>query len=144
MKTCLNCQKEFGYKREAAKFCSDKCRVTYNRANPKERVTKTQMQALYNLMMDKLGQIEFAPSQAVYDAPKLPANFKADEPLSFDRLKQEQVGKGQLPTFQQIMNKIPDLLFADERDEMIHKVRTYTHLTDKQQELLILNLQAQR
>lgn len=57
MKACLNCQKEFEYKRAAAKFCSDKCRVAYNRKHPKEGVTKLQMQVLYNSILDAVNQI---------------------------------------------------------------------------------------
>lgn len=52
MKQCLNCKTEFDYKRDTAKFCSDKCRAAWNRANPDRAVTKFQMQALYNEMIE--------------------------------------------------------------------------------------------
>lgn len=52
MKQCLNCHTEFEYKRESAKFCSDKCRATYNRAHPKQLVTPIQMQVLYNEILE--------------------------------------------------------------------------------------------
>lgn len=62
------------------------------------------MQALYNTMMEKLGKIEFASPQMAYDGPKLPANFKGDEPLSFDKLKQEVVEKGSYDGFVQALH----------------------------------------
>jgi hypothetical protein len=52
MKICLNCQKEYQNKREASKYCSDKCRVAYNRKHPQNSVSKTQVQVLYNEMLE--------------------------------------------------------------------------------------------
>ena len=70
---CLNCQKEFEPKRkDTAKFCSATCRVQYNRVNPKDKVTKVQMQVLYNTMMERLGQIEYKEiTEASYGGKKL-------------------------------------------------------------------------
>lgn len=65
MKACLNCQKEFEHKREAAKYCSDKCRVMYNRRFPKDWVSKTQVQVLYNEMLEmaaNLKGVSFKPT----------------------------------------------------------------------------------
>jgi hypothetical protein len=46
---CLYCEEEFEPKRETAKYCSDSCRVMYNRKYGKKNVvTKFQMQTLYN------------------------------------------------------------------------------------------------
>ena len=61
MKQCLNCQKEFEYKREAAKFCSNKCRAAYNRAHPEQQVTKLQLQALYNEMIELAKRMQAGP-----------------------------------------------------------------------------------
>jgi hypothetical protein len=36
MKECLFCKKDFNPKKVHAKFCSDKCRVYYNRISPKK------------------------------------------------------------------------------------------------------------
>jgi hypothetical protein len=69
MKTCLNCQKEYQHKREASKFCSDRCRVAYNRKHPKQTVSPVQMQVLYNSMLELVGKIG-APSENVHVAPK--------------------------------------------------------------------------
>jgi predicted nucleic acid-binding Zn ribbon protein len=64
MKACLNCQKEYQNKREASKFCSDKCRVAYNRKHPRQKVTPLQMQVLYNTMLEMFGKMGQAPQSA--------------------------------------------------------------------------------
>ena len=58
MKECLNCKKGYESRRDFSKYCSTKCRVQYNRNNPKEKVTRVQMQVLYNSILglvDKMG-----------------------------------------------------------------------------------------
>jgi hypothetical protein len=82
MKQCLNCQNDFEYKREAAKFCSDKCRAAYNRAHPEKQVTKLQMQSLYNAVLEAVEKIQYAAPQKEYDSPRLPPTMQ-DEPLKF-------------------------------------------------------------
>jgi hypothetical protein len=71
MKQCLNCQAEFEYKRESAKFCSDKCRAAYNRAHPSQQVTKLQMQLLYNEMMELAKKMQSGPEVRLL-APNTP------------------------------------------------------------------------
>lgn len=78
---------DFEYKREAAKFCSDKCRVQYNRKNPPSSVTKTQMQVLYNATLELMGKIHFAPPQEVYDSPKMNDRVPDEAPLNKPVLK---------------------------------------------------------
>ena len=59
MKECLQCKKEFQEKRESAKFCSDKCRVKWNRKNGGQQIKKWQAQSILNQIneaMDKLNQ----------------------------------------------------------------------------------------
>lgn len=79
MKNCLNCNTEFRPKREHAKFCSDKCRVAYNRNHPAGSVTKTQLQVLYNAFLEAIGKIQYSDQKIAYDSPKKPAI--QDEPL---------------------------------------------------------------
>jgi hypothetical protein len=91
MKECLQCQKHFEAKRDSAKYCSDKCRVQWNRLNPKpgNTVSKIQIQALYNLMMDKLGTVgSIQPQISPFIGKAL-----VDEPLSFDTLKEAAIRK---------------------------------------------------
>lgn len=80
MIACLNCKNYFEPKRPHAKFCSDKCRVAWNRANPQGKVTKLQMQSLYNAVLETLDKIQFVGPQKEYDAPKLPPTIQ-DEPF---------------------------------------------------------------
>lgn len=82
MRQCLNCKKDFEYKREAAKFCSNKCRAAYNRAHPQEGVTKLQMQSLYNAILEAVDKIQYAGSKNAYDGAKTHYT-KQDEPLTF-------------------------------------------------------------
>jgi hypothetical protein len=135
MKQCLNCQNDFEYKREAAKFCSDKCRAAYNRAHPEKQITKLQLQSLYNAVLEAVEKIQYAAPQKEYNSPKLPPTMQ-DEPLSFGKQRQQT----ELPTFQSLLNGMADLVFADDKEEYAHKIHAATHLSDKQRELLFNNL----
>lgn len=137
MKTCLSCGKEYVNKRETSKFCSDKCRVSYNRKNPKTVVTKFQMQVLYNSMLelvDKMGT-ESIKQQ------RIPPLSKQQEVAMFNYEHKDQLTTiSELPTFQEFMNGIEPLLFGDEKDEYAQKIKAATHLSDKQRNLLLANL----
>lgn len=84
MKQCLNCQKEFAHKREAARYCSDRCRVQYNRKHPKDHITKTQMQVLYNEMLALAGKLNSAEPEIKRVSPSSPellaALYNQDHP----------------------------------------------------------------
>jgi hypothetical protein len=84
MKECLQCKKEFEPKRPHGKFCSDKCRVQYNRLNPLQAVSKFQMQALYNEIKAAISQIQYQKPPEVYDGAKTHYT-QQDEPLQFDQ-----------------------------------------------------------
>lgn len=129
MKQCLNCQTEFQYKRGAAKFCSNKCRAAYNRAHPKQSVTPIQMQVLYNSVLEAINQINARNGQP-------PAFGAVIEPIKPNRIQSQD----DLPTFQSLLNGMASLLFADDKNEYELKIRSATHLTDKQRELLLNNL----
>lgn len=60
MKECLNCNKNFKEKKDSAKYCSDKCRVQWNRKNPKKEKGLSelqQMKVLYNALMLKIDNL---------------------------------------------------------------------------------------
>jgi len=84
MKQCMNCKTDFEFKRDSAKFCSDKCRAAYNRAHPQQMVTKLQMQSLYNAVLEAVEKIQFAAPLNEYDGPKSPPTTQ-DEPLKYAR-----------------------------------------------------------
>ena len=78
MAFCQQCNKWLSNTpgKRTKQFCNNTCRSNYWYAkNIKDKVI-------------------LAPPQEGYDAPQLPENFKEDEPLSFDRLKQEAAEKG--------------------------------------------------
>lgn len=116
----------------------------YNRKHPKDKVTKIQMQDLYDRIMDKLDQVPLLPPQTAYDAPKLAQNFKADEPLSFDKLSQEQAVKPHLPTYMGLLNGMNGVIFADEKEEYAQKIMAATHLSQKQIEALLAHLRTKQ
>ena len=82
MKACLNCNKGFEAKRPHAKFCSDKCRVTYNRAHPTQAMEKWLLQSLYNAILELVDTIQYAAPKEVYDGLESPPVVH-DEPLKF-------------------------------------------------------------
>lgn len=140
MVNCLYCRKEFEQKRSTAKFCSDKCRAAHHRRHPENTVTKVQMQVLYNEMLDMMAKIKEMPPQTQYNGPKLPDNFKGDEPLSINRSKQEETQTGQLPTYMSLINGMAKVVFADEKDEYAQKILAATHLSQKQIDALLAHL----
>jgi hypothetical protein len=63
MKECLNCNKEFEPKRESGKYCSDNCRVQWNRKNPKQEKGLTelqQMKVMYNTLIEKIDKLNLS------------------------------------------------------------------------------------
>lgn len=77
MALCLQCNKWLNQTagKRAKRFCNSTCRSNYWYGKKYK------------------GGIRLEPPQTQYDGPKLPSNFVADEPLSFDKLKEEAVIK---------------------------------------------------
>lgn len=73
-KECLNCKKEFEAKKDTAKYCSDSCRVMWNRSplNKKEKglTDLQQMKVMYNSLMEKIDKLSF-PTIQVQPSAKL-------------------------------------------------------------------------
>lgn len=60
MKECLYCNKDFESKRDSAKYCSDKCKMQWNRKNPKKEKGLTelqQMKVMYNTLLQKIDNL---------------------------------------------------------------------------------------
>lgn len=83
------------------------------------------------------GKVVYATPQEVYDAPKLPAGFSGDEPLSFAKMEQQMTGGD---SFQELLNGMAGLVFPDEKEEYERKIRSAKHLSPKQINLLLQNL----
>ena len=80
---CLQCQKELVGKRDTAKYCSDNCRVKWNRKNvTKKDITKVQIQVLYNEILEMVERIKSVPMPNFYDAPPINKHF-TDEPPQY-------------------------------------------------------------
>jgi len=142
MSKCLWCDKDFESKSGKAKFCSTSHRVMYHRKYGKKKgVTETQMQVLYNAMLDMVGKINFqTPAPAAYDGAKLPKNFVDDEPLSFDKLRQKTVQTKPIVNIQLLMAKY----WEDKREcsniedyaAWLGRLESDDRLTEKQREIL--------
>lgn len=128
MPFCKFCKKwvDKGIGKRPKEFCNNTCRSNHWYAlNKKGKV------------------IEAAPSQKAYDAPKLPDNFTLDEPLSFERLKQQIVPKPveqyyQVPV-QVVMKRYWDEkreLTADDYPDWLSRLYADTRLNKKQQDLI--------
>lgn len=91
------------------KFC-DKW-VTQPEGKKKKEFCNSTCRSNYWYGKNKKGKSEVvvAAPQEVYDAPKLPDNFIKDEPLSFDRLRQEAVIPATTNDYFAQMDKAQDL-----------------------------------
>lgn len=133
MKACLNCNNQYENKREASKFCSAKCRVAFNRKNPQDRITKVQVQVLYNSMLEMMGKVGVSQERESQKPVQ-----EAGKPLSFDLMKQAV----QLPqvAVQAIMRKYWDdkreLGGQDEYNDWLQKLYSDNRLTTKQKDLI--------
>lgn len=129
MKECLHCKKEFEAKTDKRKFCSDSCRVMYHRKHGgKNSIKPFQVQALYNEMMEVLSKLKGGVLPEKGETP--PVAAKTEAPLPPKEQK----------TFQQFMNQIPELLYEDEFKAFAKEVNAATNLSQKQRDLLILNM----
>lgn len=136
MKQCLQCEKQFDAKRDAAKFCSVNCRVKWNRKNGKKSEIKPlQMQVLYNQILDavnKIGQNNGLPPAAAYKIETVKT-----EPIKKSSWDEPQ---SDLVTFQELLNGMVGIQFSDEKEDYAEKIRKATHLSEKQINLLLTNL----
>ena len=137
MKKCLNCEIEYKYKRDASKFCSGRCRVAYNRKNPKQGVTPVQMQVLYNLAISALEEIKnIKPAELPSDYGRVDkiAVLKENgevEPLRFN------APKIALKSFEQWQAAKMECETAEQWEVIKAGISAATNLTTKQKDLLI-------
>lgn len=143
------CGKEYEAKREASKFCSTSCRVMFSRANKgnqKKEAEKSlllQTNVLLNSVLDAVGKINYGVVPTILDAPRN-NNLVHDEPLSFQKMKQEAVFNQSLPSFQDLLNGMSNLAFADDKEDYAEKIKDASHLSEKQRNLLLTSLWAKR
>lgn len=131
MKACLNCQKSYQSKRDTSKFCSDKCRVAYNRKHPQAGVSKFQMQVLYNNILAAVDSINAKNGQ--------PEAFAGV--LKTDRVKGSNISADpKEPNFKELMNGMANIHFADEKDEYAQKIRSNKTISEKERQILLSSL----
>lgn len=92
MKECLWCKKEFQEKKETARYCSTSCRVMFNRKFPKKKddISKTQLQVIYNAILEKVGELKAAP-QTFSIKPQMPVVQHISQPKTFTQYNQAKI-----------------------------------------------------
>lgn len=136
MKNCEQCGNEFKNKRESARFCSDSCRVKWNRKNPKKDAIKPfQMQVLYNEMVELISEmkVKLQEQPIVFDSPPKPTNYFNDEPKQWAEPKKEFKIKRTFENYQQLRI---DCENEDEWLKLKEDILNVDHLSQKQKALL--------
>lgn len=87
---CLQCKKWLTQSegKRRREFCNSTCRSNYWYAQNKKK----------NVQCVK-------PDEKAFDAPEFPSNFVGDEPLSFDKIRQEMKPKAPKTVFQYLKEK---------------------------------------
>lgn len=90
------------------KFCTKW--VSQPEGKKKKAFCNSTCRSNYWYAVNKKGNVVMAkPNEKGYDAPKLPDNFTADEPLSFDKMKQQVTPVAATSDFFAQMDKAEDL-----------------------------------
>lgn len=134
---CQECGKEYEAHRKTSKFCSGKCRAAHSRKNPQNKITRVQMQALYNMAVSALEELKnHAPAN-------LPSDFQnigkigvlhqngSIEPLSFSS------PQNALKSFEYYRLAKKEIQNEDDWVKMAAEIRSASNLTDKQKTLLL-------
>lgn len=109
---CINCNKDYEATKPTRRYCSDSCRVMWNRKNGKKDVSeKVAMKVLINQLIEKLDKVSFTSDSfpptvryvdpiprevqvAVYNKehPDQHTSIR-EEPLSFAKMEAELTGQ---------------------------------------------------
>lgn len=128
-KQCLNCGHDFECKRETGKFCSDRCRAAYNRANPKGVITKKQARSIYNEILDLIERVKSEPQQPYFGV------------VTKDEVKWGQTQdpvkiklKRPFLTLQALVNECES---QEEYEPIRREIEEADHLTDREKAILL-------
>ena len=134
-RSCLNCKKEYTAQKPNSKFCSAKCRVSWNRIPENKKVKGLtelqQMKVLYNSLMEKIEKINIPyplPADVLNNSVALkgiiPQTFSEPVNHVFKTVSQYQQEKRELET-------------EEDYDKWVETVRADMNLTKNQKDLLI-------
>lgn len=141
-KKCLKCEKIYQPKKTTSKFCSDSCRVMWNRGKEKKQKDVSQ-QVLINTILEKLSKVNFVPvPEGGYDGKRFVGN--SDEAPKYN-IPKEQVEQDAEPiSFQKLLNGMSKAVFSDEKEDYAVLIHQATHLSEKQRNLLLTSLWANK
>lgn len=130
MKQCMNCKKEFEYKRESARFCSDRCRAAYNRANPQQAITKVQVHVIYNEILELIERAKAEPQQpyfgvATKDGVNLGQTLKEPVKITLKR------------PFATLQALIDECQSIEEYEPLRKEIEEADHLTRREKDILL-------
>jgi hypothetical protein len=127
---CLYCEDEFEPKRETAKYCSDSCRVMYNRKHGKKNaVTKFQMQTLYNEIRSMVNDLN-KPTNSIQPFQQPETNF----PINTTPLKlTPQIAP---KSYLQYLNEKRELLNEEQYHAWLAELEADLYLTTPQKKAL--------
>lgn len=118
----------------------------FRKVGKKNVATKFDIQSMINefksMVQDFAGKVNYGQVPTILDAPR-PKQLN-DEPFSFDKMKREAIQSQSLPSFQDLLNGMANLAFADDKEDYAERINDATHLTEKQRTLLLTNLWAKR
>lgn len=135
-KTCLKCGKEFEAKKDTAKYCSDSCKVIYNRNNSKiksDEIKPIQMQVMYNVILQTFEEFKKLIDTKIISPVKI-------DPTPGDPIV-VNISNGK--TFQQFLNEISELDTEHEYRTKAFEIES-SDLTRKQKDLLLINMRTSK
>lgn len=119
----------------------------FRKVGKKGVVTKMDVIGVFNefkaAVQNFAGMVNHGQVPTILDAPRITKPIH-DEPLSFEKMKQDLRVHDDLPTFQDFLNGMANLAFADDKEDYGERIKDATHLTEKQRNLLLTNLWAKR
>lgn len=130
---CIFCEKEFPAKRESAKFCCTNCRVKYHKKFGRKQqavVTEVKLQVLYNSILELAGKLNNAVTP-ILERPQIPITNSPPP---------EWASKSVEKSFQQHMNELAELDTEYEYRQKAQEIDKATNLSQKQKELILLNM----
>ncbi len=135
MKVCLQCKDEIVGKRDNAVFCSGKCKVKHHRQNrdrSKSLNAEQRLTIIYNKILEALSTPEIVKKKEKAFEDLVNYGEAVVEPM-FNKEQSKQM------TFQQMLNKIAELQFPDEKEEFAVTINNST-LSETEKKKLLQNL----